>query len=123
MNKLILSAVIISILVIANFYFSSNDSVSTALEWSCMEPLPNDAINIKVGNGGSAFTREFTISFTASKSEIENWVKRSNGTQASEIKFEGDIAYYYIKPCAGALYARISINWATLKVYLRTYWS
>jgi len=85
--KIIITFSIILILFISLFilpYFANivmpwnkADAIQTTIEWGGLAPLPANARDISVETKGSKFTREFIVQFEASRSDIDEWIKKS----------------------------------------------
>lgn len=99
-------------------------ALEVSREWARLAPLPKSAKTIKTEITGSAFTREFIITFEAPKQDIETWLKMSPGTKnIVPIKEAGGILRYQIKPGGGAEFAEIIVSRERTKVRINTYWN
>jgi len=102
---------------------NDKSAIQTSLEWSRMAPLPEGAQDIRVSSSGSSFTREFSVSFKATATEIEAWLSKSPGAQDATVVKESNITIYSINPGGGAQFAEVKVNLSSLIVQIRTYWS
>jgi CO/xanthine dehydrogenase Mo-binding subunit len=84
-------------------------------------PVPNDQVVVVVKGG--LFTREFRLSFNAPNSTIAAWLQTSPGTAATTPTVNGSVRTFQIKPGGGAAFAEVTIDDATGRVMIRTYWS
>jgi hypothetical protein len=94
-----------------------------ALEWSCMAPLPQSAYALESETTGSMFTREFLVSFKASEADIRAWLAVSPGVQGQVMDSADSVTIYSIKPCEGAQFAQVLVNWKAALVIIRAHWS
>ncbi|WP_417352393.1 hypothetical protein [Flavobacterium alkalisoli] len=92
-----------SILTIYLFIFSNivfpwqkDEAIKTTLEWSGLTELPVDNEEIKVSKKGSMFTRQYILEFSARKSEIENWIEKSEKLKKIPAKEIGKTEIYNI---------------------------
>ena len=102
--------------------YDQQSALSAALAWGNLASLPphND---LKIEKTGSAMTREFTITFSASKQDIRAWLKQSVGTAEVTPQIDGDIEKYAIKPAQGAQFAEVLFNTKLNIVTIHVYWS
>lgn len=85
--------VVFSILIIGFFTYYISDYIlpwdrtevrNTVQSWGGLSDLPKNATNFEYKKEGSLFTREFTVEFDASESEIEIWILKSKGLQQKQ---------------------------------------
>ena len=98
-------------------------AIESSLAWSRMNRLPDSAEQIEAVTSGSAFSRQFEVSFRASRETIEAWLQESPGTQTAAVSKVGSVTTYKVAPGAGAQFAQVTVDWSTLRVTIRTYWS
>ena len=98
--------------------------LKVTLEWGRLAPLPKNISNYTIRTEGNSFTRSFYTSFTASKSDIEQWVKASPGLAETTPTQQPDGSEKYaIKPGGGANLATVTIDENTGKVDIYVEWS
>jgi len=102
---------------------NEESSIQTSLKWARMAPLPENSYNIEVTPSGSSFTQEFLVSFRATENEINAWLSKSPGIQDAEIVTRNNGVTYKVTPGGGAQFAEVKVNWDTLVVKIRAYWS
>jgi hypothetical protein len=111
---------------LGTFYLlRSNDAqaIATASVWARLAPLPPSAHGCRVEVKGSAFTREFVITFSASSPAVQQWIAASPGPASAQQTVAGGITVYAIKPGGGAEFAEVRVDSSTGTVVIRTYWS
>jgi len=57
--------------------WDKEEAVQTTIKWGGLAPLPINKEDVDIEKKGSLFTRQFIIEFTASESQIKDWVKNS----------------------------------------------
>lgn len=131
MNKnlkiVIIGLGIMIILVVSSFLayrsYDRKEIMKNTLTWSRMEELPESAEIIEIKKEGSAFSREFTITFKASNNDIKKWLDNSSGTSNIEpIRVEG-VEKYSIEPGQGAQFAEVLHDTEDNTVTINVYWS
>jgi hypothetical protein len=94
------------------------------VEWARLAPFPEEADNFNIHTEGSAFTRTFKGSFTASEEIIKSWVQQSPGLQDAKIEEMSETKKrYIISPGGGANYAEVVIDYETGKIEFSVSWS
>lgn len=130
--RIALALLIFFILFIASGWmlFSDNSpinrrsAIKTTQEWPRLAPFPSSARNITVESKGSAFSREFRITFTSNEEDIRTWLKESPGTTAAVSKSEADgTTLFRINPGSGAQFAEVILSKDRKTVGIRTYWN
>ncbi|MBI5725008.1 MAG: hypothetical protein HZA50_13690 [Planctomycetes bacterium] len=103
---------------------AKTEMIETTLEWARLAPFPQKAANFNIYTEGSAFTRTFKGSFTATEEIIKTWVEQSPGLQDAKIEsISVKKKKYIISPGGGANYAEVIIDYETGKVEFKAYWS
>jgi hypothetical protein len=117
-------------IVISIYFFVSpgpldrESAISTTKEWARLDDFPTSARNLNIGTTGSAFTREFTISFHDSPGNIRAWIAASAGPGSAKPTVESDGWTVYSYPAgSGARFAEIRVSPSGAEVRIRTYWS
>lgn len=97
-------------------------AIETTLYWCQLNDIPESVKDVEVQIKGSAFTREFIVSFTAEKEVIKQWLDSSPGVdQKINLATGKDLI---IKPVMrDAEFGEIKINTVSNTVRIRTYWS
>ncbi len=86
------------------------EAIEATLEWGRLAPFPTSAREIKVKAEGGPFSRSFHCQFSASKSELEAWIKSSPGLLEAESTYGDGKTNYRIKPGGGANRAEVTIG-------------
>lgn len=126
-RKLIIFIICIVVLVGAVAFISKEekqDAYNTAFGWSGVKALPAWATDPKIETKGGMFTREFEITFTGTKEQIENWINTEPALKDIQKEDIGNSVYKYIlKPQGGAQWAEVKVDSINNIVTIRTYWS
>jgi hypothetical protein len=117
------SVVGVALVSLCYLFYLRESQLEIALEWSCMAPLPQSAYALASETTGSMFTREFLVSFKASEADIRAWLAVSPGVQGQVMDSADSVMIYSIKPCEGAQFAQVLVNWKASLVIIRAYWS
>lgn len=105
-------------------YANKTNPETTALGWVGISKLPEWTIDKKVETKGGSFTREFIITFSGTKNELNDWIKNEPVFgKAQNTKMDGAVYTYSLIPQQGAQFAEIKIDFLTNQVTIRTYWS
>lgn len=107
-----------------NSHLNQRSAIGAALAWACLGPLPSDARHINVVKAGSMFTREFSVTFESSASNVSIWIGRSPGV--AEVIPEKDAdgwLLYKIQPCERAAHAELRISPDNTRVRIHAVWS
>ena len=104
-------------------YKDQKDIIKITQEWANLAPFPENAKITSVEKGGSIFTREFCVKFTAPEKDIRKWLDNSQGTSLTTPEINGTIEKYSIKPAGGAQFAEVIYDTETNEIYIRVYWS
>lgn len=89
-----------------------------------MNPLPVPAGKVHVQTKGTAFTREFIVTFTGEREAIHAWLNASPGTRSLyRDPGLGGIFHHALAPGGGAQFAEITVSQGGTKVVIRAYWS
>jgi hypothetical protein len=100
------------------------EMLKTALEWARLDPLPGPIADYTIEQTGGMFSREFHVTFSAKKDDIDRWLIESAGTNEAKLSVGLDGARNFkISPGGGAQYAMVSVQDKTHTVRIRTYWS
>ena len=107
-----LTLLAIYLLVFSNIVFpwQKDEAIKTTLEWSGLTELPIDNEEIKVSKKGSMFTRQYILEFSTSKSEIENWIEKSEKLKKIPVKEIGKTEIYNIDGEKGAMGGTLKIK-------------
>lgn len=105
------------------WYLQRQAALNTALKWTRLASPPSTATHYELQVDGSAFTREFRISFVAPPGDIAQWLGSSPGVADAVISKSGSITIYRIKPGGGAQFAEVQVDESSGVVTIRTYWS
>ena len=126
-------AIVLIIILIAGggYYYLYSDTCTKpaqpniiALEWANMNGYPPTSMVTSVKVEGNAFTREITVVFVASPTEIAKWLKESAGTKdIIPEKGSYDTLIYKIKAGGGAQFAEVKVSAQGTQVTIHTYWS
>ena len=98
-------------------------ALAAAAKWARLAPLPTSARDVGVDAKGSAFTREFVVTFDAPAAEIERWIAASPGPASATRTTAGSVTTYAITPGGGAQFAEVKVDRVANRVVIRTYWS
>lgn len=98
-------------------------AIDAAATWARLAPLPPSAQSVDVDIRGSAFTREFVITFTATPADIQQWIAASPGPSSASLSTVGSVTTYAITPGGGAQFAEVKVDSSVNQVLIRTYWS
>jgi len=126
---LFLAAGLIVVIALAFLVFPAGrtdqaSAIATAREWGRLAEIPATASILKVETKGSAFTREFVVTFRDTPANIRTWIASSPGPSSAErmIDASGWTTYEY-KAGGGALFAIVTVSPAGDEVRIRTFWS
>ncbi len=106
------------------FFFERDSAMECVREWGRLEPFPNSATEVRLIQGGSAFTRCFNASFVAPADDIEEWLKQSPGTR--EVVPTTDppgVRLFKITPGGGGNVAEVTVDDTEHRVRVRVEWS
>ncbi|TWT29205.1 hypothetical protein KOR42_55460 [Thalassoglobus neptunius] len=112
--------------VVGYFYLQSanyHSALDATKEWAQLNEFPVTATNLTVETQGNMFTREFTVEFDAPLADIENWLRKSPGTNSVTPTTDGDVRHYDIDPGGGAQHAELELDESQGHVKIHTYWS
>ena len=99
------------------------EMMALVLEWGRLSPFPASATNISVITEGGSFTRSFRASFTASKQDIESWIKDSPGlNETTPDELSDNKVQYIIAPSGGANRAEVTIDYGLNQVEIYVSW-
>ena len=99
-------------------------AISAAKDWACLADLPKTKTDLKIETTGSAFTREFTISFKDTPGNISIWIAASPGPSSIAPTTDASGWQLYEYPaCNGAVFAEVRVSPAGDEVVIHTYWS
>jgi hypothetical protein len=102
---------------------NQESAIQTSRDWAGLNEFPENSEIIETKAEGSAFTREFKITYTAPPEEIRRWLIESPGTSEVQPEIQGNFEIYHIKPRNGAQFAEVLYNRDTNEVIIRAYWS
>ena len=125
-KKLAIFLGVLLLISISLVFYQQHDQkeiIKTTLVWGNLSPIPQTAAISKIEKKGSAFTREFYISFSDSQSNIKQWLNESIGTSKVTPTIEGDYEKYSINPGGGAQFAEVIVNTRLNTVLIHVYWS
>lgn len=115
--KTLLSLSAIALLTVYLFVFSNivfpwqkDNSIKTTLEWSGLIEFPIENKNINITKQGSMFTRQYILEFSTSKSEIENWIEKSEKLKKIPVKEIGKTEIYIIDGEKGAMGGTLKVK-------------
>ncbi|MGE6355139.1 hypothetical protein ACQKCJ_14825 [Flavobacterium sp. NPDC079362] len=104
-DKMIYFLVFVIILLGYLNYFSTyvmpwqkEEAIKSALLWGGLKEIPKNAKIINLEKHGSSFTKQFIIEFTSSKSELEQWIRKSKRLKNNIPKIQLNIRTYEIHP-------------------------
>lgn len=80
------------------FPWDKQEATQTITKWGGLAPLPVRMEEIYIEKKGSPFTRQFTIEFTASDKQIENWIKNSKRLKNNPPQEKASKKIYDIHP-------------------------
>jgi len=122
-KKFAIAIASLSAIFIIVFYYGDNRE-AVVREWARLAPFPSSAQHLSITTTGSAFSREFNGSFTASPEDLKQWIEQSPGlSDAVQEHLSPMIVKYNIKPGGGASSAAVIINFNSGEVAIRTCWS
>ncbi len=122
-SKVSIALLILIAITLAVLGYNRHSAIQTAIAWARVAPLPVTSICVDVETSGSMFTREITLSFTPTESQLFNWLIDSDGISDAERISSGDVTRYLVLPGEGAQFAEVSIDEAIGLVTIRAYWS
>lgn len=95
-----------------------------AREWARLAPYPVPESAIELTSEGSAFTRQFTLRFTAPRGDVKRWIAASPGLkEAKPVAEPGGALRYTIQPGGGAQFAELVLSADGTQVTIDTWWS
>lgn len=121
-------AVVAVVLLFGLFNTKENghkEEYDIVLKWTGLTSYPAwEGSNLNVDVLGNSFTREFLVSFTGSKQQLEDWIKAQEvlRVQTPESNIQG-IELYILSPQNGANGAEVIVNFNTLQVTISASWS
>lgn len=99
-------------------------AIRAAQDWACLDDLPKTATDIEIATTGSAFTREFTISFKDTPANISTWIAASPGPASANPSTNPLGWHVYEYPaCDDAVFAEVRVSPTGDQVVIHTYWS
>ena len=100
----------------------NENAIKTALNWCRLNKIPTAATDVEVQIKGSAFTREFIVTFKSDNSTTEQWLNSSPGIKTKiQLPKAGN---FRVQPdMKGAQFCEIQVNTTTNTVTIRVYWS
>lgn len=120
----VLALVISAIFFVSNRPQNRDAAIATAREWARISEIPATATDLNIATAGSAFSREFTISFRDSPANIRVWLSASPGPASANPALDSsDWTIYRYSAGSGAQFAEIRVSPAGDRVVIRTYWS
>lgn len=126
---LFLAAGLVVIIALAFLIYPSGpanqkSAIATAREWGRLAEIPASASNLKVEAKGSAFSREFVVSFRDTPASVRTWIASSPGPSSAtrSVDASGWTLYEY-KAGGGAQFAEVAVSPAGDDVRIRTFWS
>jgi hypothetical protein len=120
------STVFVGLLVFVFVYLQFTNfrsALDTTREWARLAEYPASANDFRVQTAGSMLTREFTVTFTASLNDIDDWLKRSPGTAEITPVITGSVRKYEIEPGGGAVGAEVEVDDGSGTVTINVCWS
>ena len=101
-----------------------NSALATSQEWARVARIPQTATSLNVEAKGSAFSREFEITFRDKPVNISTWISASPGPSSTtpSVDDSGWTVYSYAAG-GGAVFAEIRVSPQGDEVQIRTYWS
>lgn len=101
----------------------SNESAKTiVVSWCRLAEFPSGRKSETLLVGGSAFTREFEISFQLERHDLQRWISDSPGLRDASIATNGRVAAYRIEP-KDAQSCLVKTDESSGKVWIKAYWS
>jgi hypothetical protein len=100
-------------------------AIRATLEWGRLAPFPVLDSELHIKTSGSAFTRQFDISFTGDPEQIQQWIRSSPGTRGLVPLLKRDPdgwVVYQIEP-EKALIVEVHVSPDGRQVRVRAVWS
>ena len=126
---LFLAAGLILVIALAFLIFPTGpanqaSAIATAREWGRLAEIPATASILKAEATGSAFTREFAVTFRDTPANIRTWISSSPGPASAtrSVDASGWTIYEY-KAGGGALFAEVTVSPTGDEVRIRTFWN
>jgi hypothetical protein len=126
---LFLAAGLVVIVAVAFMTFPPGPSkqestLATAREWARLAGIPATASILKIETTGSAFTREFSVTFRDSPANIRGWISASPGPASATRSVDDSGWTLYEYPAGGgAAFAEIRVSPEGDVFRIRTFWS
>lgn len=99
-------------------------AIATAREWGRLAEIPATASILTSQALGSSFTREFTITFRDTPSNVRTWIASSPGPASATRSVDDSGWTLYEYPAGGgAAFAEIRVSPEGDVVRIRTFWS
>ncbi len=138
-KKLLLKALLGLVVILALFiglfvvpYFANivmpwerSNAIDTALLWGGLANLPDNTSDVSVQKSGSMFTRTLKIGFTASETEIKDWISKSKRLKNLKplTDSSGTLTFEIYPGEQGATGGTVTINKDRNRVIIRMMWS
>jgi hypothetical protein len=104
---------------------TSSETITQALKWGNLAPIPAGAKAITAETEGNAFTLGCRVSFTLDDHALATWIAASPGFRGVKPeKLSAKSRRYVLKPTGGAQYAEVTVTGsgpAVVEIY--AYWS
>jgi hypothetical protein len=133
MKKIILFFLICIVILGLVLFFTSRqgEEKKIVLAWSGISAIPTWAKEVSVETNGNSFSREFTMMFSGTAEEIDQWIAEEpvfktaekKDIQSSDVSQKGSVETYILVPQSGAGYAEVVIDRSVGRVKIRVYWS
>lgn len=97
--------------------------MALVLESGRLSHFPASATNVSIKTEGNSFTRSFRVSFSASKEDIQAWVKDSPGFHETiPEELSAHKVQYLIAPDGGANKVEVTIDYGLNQVEIYVSW-
>lgn len=111
-------------LLLSGAFTTDAQAIKVTREWARLDPFPQTATQVDVVVEGSAFSREFTVTFIAPLKDIDAWLESSPGTaDLPPGMINSGVRIYQIEPGGGAQHVELRVDEKRQQVSINAYWS